>query len=70
MAVKGSLLHGNSASTLLPTADVIPLPTANRKRVATSTFTKINVRRMQCSSGQEENFFWDAGCRGFGIRGR
>ena len=59
---------GDSASTLLPTADVIPLPTANRHHATPSTFTKINVRRMQCSSGQEEKFFWDAGCRGFGIR--
>ena len=57
-----------SASVLLPTADVIPLPTANRRRAERGTFTKVNVRKMQCSSGQKEKFFWDASCRGFGIR--
>lgn len=59
---------GNSASTLLPTAEVIPVSTANRIRATPGTFTKLNVRRMHCSSEQEEKFFWDAGCRGFGIR--
>ncbi len=56
------------ASTLLPTADVIPLPTAKRKRVAPGTFTKITVRSMRCPQGQQEAFFWDASCGGFGIR--
>ena len=57
-----------SASTLLPTTEVIFLPVANRKRAVSGTFTKVNVRRMQCPPGQVEKFFWDAGCRGFGIR--
>ena len=39
-----------SASTLLPTADVIPLPTANRKKSGRGVFTKATVRRMQCNS--------------------
>lgn len=56
------------ASTLLPTAQVIPLPIANRKRAVPGTFTKATVRTMWCSPGQQEKFFWDAGTRGFGIR--
>lgn len=57
-----------SASTLLPSAEVIPLPTAKRARVEPGTFTKATVRTMQCPSGQKEKFYWDEGCRGFGIR--
>src|SRR5262245_26957192 len=57
-----------SASTLLPSADVIPLPTAKRRRDGSATFTKATVRSMRCPSGPAEKFFWDAGCRGFGIR--
>jgi integrase len=57
-----------SASILLPSAGVIPLPTANRNRAEPGTFTKATVRSMQCPPGQVEKFFWDAGCRGFGIR--
>ncbi len=57
-----------SASTVLPRADVIPLPTAKRAPVEPGTFTKAAVRKMQCPTGQSEAFFWDAGCRGFGIR--
>jgi integrase len=56
------------ASTLLPTAGAVPLSAANWKRAVPGTFTKATVRRMQCSRGQEEKFFWDAGTRGFGIR--
>jgi integrase len=57
-----------SASTLLPSAKVIPLPTAKRSRVEPGTLTKATVRSMHCPAGQTEKFFWDAGCRGFGIR--
>jgi integrase len=57
-----------SASTLLPSADVIPLPTAKRSRVRRGAFTKASIRSMQCPPEQAEKFFWDAGCRGFGIR--
>jgi Arm DNA-binding domain len=56
------------ASTLLPTADVIPLPTANRKRAEPGAFTKITVPRMRCHPGKSETFFWDASCHGFGMR--
>ena len=57
-----------SASTLLPSAEVIRLPTARRSRFEPGTFTKVTVRKMQCPLGQAEKFFWDTGCRGFGIR--
>src|SRR5262249_40540176 len=58
----------DSASTLLPTADVIPLPTSIRKRAKRGTFTKITVPRMRCHPGRSETFFWDASCHGFGMR--
>jgi integrase len=57
-----------SASTLLPSAKVISLPTQMRNRVEPVTFTKASVRNMQCPPGREEKLFWDASCRGFGIR--
>jgi integrase len=56
------------ASTLLPSVEVIELPTAKRVRVKPGTFTKITVRKMHCPSGQEEKFYWDTGCQGFGLR--
>src|SRR6185312_9919476 len=58
----------DSASILLPRAEVIPLPTAKRKPVVPATFTKAAVRKMQCPTGQSEVFFWDVGCRGLGLR--
>jgi len=57
-----------SASTLLPTADVILLPKTDRKRVVDGTFTQTTVRKMHCSPGKTERFFWDAAFHGFGIR--
>ena len=56
------------ASILLPEPEIIPLPAAKRNRTNASTFTKITVRKMQCSPGQQERLFWDAAIRGFGIR--
>src|SRR6516164_3441307 len=57
-----------SASTLLPTADVIQLPSTKRLRREPGSFTKASVARMRCALGQSEAFFWDAGCRGLGLR--
>jgi hypothetical protein len=57
-----------SASTLLPSAGVILLPTAARGCALPGAFTKVTLRRMQCPPGQTEKFFWDAGSRGFGVR--
>lgn len=66
---ESSASQANSASILLPTAEVIPLPTAKRtSQVNRVGFTKAAVRRMSCASGQSETFFWDASCRGLGIR--
>ena len=57
-----------SASILLPSAEVIPLPTAKRSRAKPGTFTKASLRLMQCTFGKAEKLFWDASCRGFGLR--
>src|SRR5262249_25968276 len=57
-----------SASTSLPSADVIQLPIAKPTRARSGSFTKATLRSMQCPPGQAEKFFWDAGCRGFGVR--
>jgi integrase len=56
-----------SASILLPTAEVIP-PSGKRSRAKPGAFTKNTVRKMHCPPGQSEAFFWDHGCRGFGLR--
>jgi integrase len=59
----------HSASALLPSAEVIPLPAAKRARVVDrNAFTKAAVRKMCCPTGQAEKFFWDTDCRGLGIR--
>jgi integrase len=64
-----SASHASSASVLLPTAEVVPLPTANQGRAnGRSAFTRATIRKMHCPSGQSEQFFWDANCRGLGIR--
>lgn len=64
--------HEQSASTLGFASTVLPrgvtTPTGGRISPAVGTFTKATVRKMQCASGQNEAFFWDAGCRGFGVR--
>src|SRR5437868_1860068 len=66
--------HGSSASTfafastLLPRAEVIALPTATHSRADLGTFTKNAIRKMHCPPAKLEKFFWDASCRGFGIR--
>jgi len=57
-----------SASILLPRAEVIQLPTAKRRSANPGAFTKPTIRSMQCPSGQAEKLFWDAACRGFGLR--
>jgi integrase len=72
-----STIH--SASTVLPSPDVsVPLPSAEVVRSPTRnrrpnaqrkiSFTRANVTKMRCPPGLGEAFFWDAGCRGFGMR--
>lgn len=55
------------ASTALPD-NVIRLPGSTLRPPAPDTFTKANIARMRCPDGRPEAFFWDAGCRGLGIR--
>jgi integrase len=56
------------ASTVLPRAEVTTLPTVKPKRAEPGTFTKNAVGKMHCPPTKPEKFFWDASCRGFGIR--
>ena len=56
------------ASTALPSADVIVLPTAKRNAPRPSVFTKVGVGKLRCPGGKAEALFWDASCRGFGLR--
>jgi hypothetical protein len=58
----------SSASTLLPDAEVIRLPRAKLSRAEPGAFTKNAIRKMNCPPAKSEQFFWDASCRGFGIR--
>jgi integrase len=70
MSAASTVLPSTDASAPLSSAEVIPLPTRNRKPAAPRGvgFTKVNVARMRCPPGVREAFFWDASCRGFGMR--
>ena len=63
-----SASRDDSASVLLPRADVVALPNPKADASVRRTFTKVNVNRLHCPAGQGEAFFWDASCRGFGMR--
>jgi integrase len=52
---------------VLPGAEIIQLPTKRIARVA-GAFTKAGINRMRCPPGKSEGLFWDAACRGFGLR--
>ena len=56
------------ASTALPSADIIVLPTAKRNTPRPKAFTRININKMHCPPGKREALFWDSSCRGFGLR--
>jgi integrase len=56
------------ASTVLPSAEIIQLPRARRNVGVPGAFTKIGINKMRCPPGKSEAFFWDASCRGFGLR--
>ena len=56
------------ASTVLPSAEVIQLPTSKRHTLVAGAFTKTGINRMRCPPGKSEAFFWDATCSGFGLR--
>jgi Arm domain-containing DNA-binding protein len=57
-----------SASTMLPSVKVIPLPTAKPSTRVAGAFTKSSINKMHCPQGKSEAFYWDASCRGFGLR--
>jgi integrase len=56
------------ASTVLPSAQVIQLATNKPAPAVSKSFSKSSINGMRCPPGRSEAFFWDAGCRGFGIR--
>jgi integrase len=57
------------ASTVLPAAKVIQLePNKRTLPTVSNSFTKNSINRMRCPPGRSEAFFWDASCRGFGLR--
>jgi integrase len=59
----------SSASTMLPEAVVIRLPSSKLPPpAAPSKFTKNTVNSLRCPPGKSEAFFWDASCAGFGMR--
>jgi hypothetical protein len=64
MSSASTVLPSAKVSTELSSAEVIRLPTGNRKRAATRTvgFTKTNVAKMRCASGEKEEFFWLLEC--------
>jgi integrase len=53
---------------MLPSAEVIQLPTSKRHTLVAGAFTKTGINRMRCPPGKSEAFFWDATCSGFGLR--
>jgi hypothetical protein len=69
MRSASTVLPSAGVSTPVPPAEVIQLPTGNRKRaVALGAFTKASIAKMRCPPGKREVFFWDASCGGFGMR--
>jgi integrase len=56
------------ASTVLPSTEVIQLPTFKTNTRVTGGFTRVSVNKMHCPSGKSETLFWDTVCRGFGLR--
>src|SRR4051812_36475938 len=56
------------ASTALPSADIIVLPIAKRNALRPKVFTKMSIGKLRCPTGKQEALFWDASCRGFGLR--
>jgi integrase len=56
------------ASTVLPSAEIITLPKARQGTPPSRTFTRQIVGKMHCPKGKTEVLFWDASCRGFGLR--
>ena len=56
------------ASIVLPSAEVITLPSARPSTRVAGGFTKASLNKMQCPPEKSEALFWDKACRGFGLR--
>jgi len=61
-----SPVTGVSASILLPRTEAAQR--AKRPGGGPAQFTKTTIGKMVCPAGRSEAFFWDASCKGFGIR--
>jgi hypothetical protein len=70
MSPASTVLPAAEVTTPAPSAEVIQLPTGNRKRTVSQgrPFTKASISKMRCPPGKSEAFFWDANCGGFGLR--
>lgn len=56
------------ASSVLPRANVIVLPTSKRIAPPRGAFTRTSITKMRCPAGKQEELFWDKSCGGFGLR--
>src|SRR4051794_2830326 len=56
------------ASTVLPSTELIKLPTVKPSTRVAGRFTRVSINKMHCPSGKSETLFWDTVCRGFGLR--
>ena len=56
------------ASTVLPAANVIVLPTAKRSCITEGAFTKTGIIKDAMPGRKTGRLFWDKSCRGFGLR--
>lgn len=56
------------ASTVLPSSEVIHLPSARPGTRVARGFTRASINKMHCPPGKAEALFWDSACRGFGLR--
>lgn len=65
---KQSAFTPSFASKMLPSENVIVLPTAKRLAAPRGAFTKAGITKMRCPAGKQEELFWDKSCRGFGLR--
>jgi hypothetical protein len=69
MSSASTVLPSVGVTAPVPSAEVIRLPTGNRKQaVAPGLFTKASIATMRCPPGKKEIFFWDPSCGGFGLR--
>jgi integrase len=66
-ALQSSTATPASASTVLPSDNVIALP-GSKRRPQLKPFTKAIINKMDCPKDKHEALFWDPTCRGFGLR--